>query len=445
VSARTPSLRGGLEPAAPGAAFARALARRVLRGGVAPRAALLYGSQLGSSALNAVFLAAVARSFTKEQFDVFTLCVVSLLPSLGYVFEFGLSSAGARLLAIAEDRDRERRLLGALFAAALPVGVLFATALAASAPLVDALYRTDAGDVLLAVAPFAAAAPLHQCLEAACLSTSRAGLLATYRVSLAASNVAVAAALTALGLLTPRSAAVASLAAGASAAALAAVALRPSFRGLGETARELLAAARAYGLRMYTARLVNFGCGRLDTLLVPYLAGSASIGLYYGAQKFAQPVSSFARATAAARFRAFAGESEVSARVLAWNAATVGAAAGALAIAGPLVFVLLFGEAYRGATPFLLPFALVALFGGLVQPFNIFLAAHGRGSELRNASLIAGAVNVAGLAVAVPRWGLAGAAWLACVTALVHLLAHVGYYGRARREISALSAEERSR
>jgi len=40
--------------------------------------------------------------------------------------------------------------------------------------------------------------------------------------------------------------------------------------------------------------------------------------------------------------------------------------------------------------PLLLPFAIAALFGGLLQPYNLFLAAHGAGRSLRDLSLVIG-------------------------------------------------------
>jgi O-antigen/teichoic acid export membrane protein len=426
-------------------ALPRAAVWRALGGDIGWQTAVLYGSQLGSSALNALFLAAVARSLTKEQFDVFTLCAVSLLPNLGYVFEFGVFSAGARLLAVAADRQEERRLLGALLAAGVSIGALFALAVAACAPLVDGLYRTHAQGILLAAAPLAAVVPLQQFVEVAGLSTNRIGLLSGYRVALAVSNIGVAAALMNLGVLTPKSAVAGTLAASALCVGLVAIALRPSVRGVAGGIRPLLAATREYGLRMYTARLVSFASARLDTLLVPYLVGTANIGLYSAAQKLTQPMSSLARAMAATRFKAFANGAEVSARVFAWNVAMLSGVACVMALAGPLVFLLLFGDAYRAGVPLLVPFTLVALLAGLVQPFNIFLAAHGRGRELRNISLLVGTINCLGLLIVVPVHGLLGAAWWACLSALVHLLAHLGYYRTARSDLSDRAPERSTR
>ena len=63
------------------------------------------------------------------------------------------------------------------------------------------------------------------------------------------------------------------------------------------------------------------------------------------------------------------------------------AASAALAVAGPFALRFAFPQ-YASAAPLILPFAVWGLFAGLYQPYNMFLASHGRGVEIRNIGLV---------------------------------------------------------
>jgi O-antigen/teichoic acid export membrane protein len=104
---------------------------------------ILYAAQIASSALNLAFASTLARALGREGFGVFSFCWFSIIGYVGLLFEFGVFAAGARLLAVATDREEERRLLGALVVAALAIGVLLGATIAASGPLVDRLFDTS--------------------------------------------------------------------------------------------------------------------------------------------------------------------------------------------------------------------------------------------------------------------------------------------------------------
>jgi O-antigen/teichoic acid export membrane protein len=384
------------------------------------QAAVLYGAQLGSSVVGSVFYGLLARSVSRSDFDVVALVAVFILPNLGYVADLGLFAAGARLVAVAESEREERELLGALLALALALSAAFAGAVSAAAPLAGMVYAAGVRDALLAVAPLAAAVPLGLYVEAACQATNRVGLLSAYRFGSSAASLAALGVLGALGPVTVVPALAASLGGTLAAAALACVALGPSFAGVGANARRLVTATREVGLPICAGRAVSLASARLDTVLVPWLAGVANVGLYASAQRFTQPASSFARAVATTRFRAFAAADGPSAGAVRLNAMFLAAATAGLLVAGPTVYTLLYGAEYRDAVPFLLPFTVVALFEGLLQPYNVSLASRGRGRELRRIAVAMGVANLLGLTAAVSAFGLAGAAWWAAASSALH-------------------------
>jgi len=174
---------------------------------------------------------------------------------------------------------------------------------------------------------------------------------------------------------------------------------------------------------------------RSDQLAIGYfLAGTAPLGMYAVAQKFSNPIAMVGRSLATTRFRAFARLKQVPSRITKWNAIAVVSASVGLIALGPIALRLLFPK-YSDAAPLLIPFAAMNSFVGLFQPYNVFLASHGRGAELRNIVLIVGVATIASLVVLVPRYGISGAAWTGAGAMALDYLLHLLYYRKFTRTL----------
>jgi O-antigen/teichoic acid export membrane protein len=407
---------------------------------------VLYGAQLLSMALNFVFTVVIGRAMSQEDYGVFSFCVFSVVIFLGYLFEFGIFSAGARLLAIAETRDEERRTLGALVVSALAVGLAFAAVVAAAAPLVELFLRrsgnpdASVSEPLLAAAPLALAIPLQQLAELACQGANRIGALAVLRLALPVSSISIVAALSwAFGPISPVAAVVAYLGGILVSSALVLGMLGPSFDVGRADFAKIWGAVREFGLDLYAGRVISMMSLRLDQILVPVFVSPRRWGAYKIAQQVSEPIANLARALATTRFKAFASAREVSITIVRWNIALLSAAAMALAGLGPFAFAIVFPNKFRNALDLLFPFALVAFFAGLLQPYNMFLTAHGAGRSLRNVSLAVGAANLVGLFVFTRRYGLWGAAWFAVASMAFNFALHLYYYRELLKTIEKRS------
>lgn len=404
---------------------------------------LLYGAQMASTGLNFVLVTVLAKVLGHRGYGVYALCYSSIIVLFGSLFDFGLFPSGARLLATADGRVRERRLLGALLLASLVVGTLLAVGVVLVAPLVDR-YRpgeTPVAWMLAAAAPFALAVPLLLMLEFACQGTNRIGALALLRVAQPLVGLSLVGLLFATAKLSAWTAVVASLAAGLAAAGIVTALLRPAFGGVLAEAGEIARETRAYGFQMYLGRCVGLASSRLDVLLIPFLIGDVAFGIYSVAQRVSEPVVTLARSIAMTRFKAFAGRTHVSAYIVRWNAALMAVAVAGLATVGRLAVDLILGPRWQPVKDLLLPFALAALFAGLMQPYNVFLGAHGRGRELRNISLLLGLVNIAGLFAVVRPYGLLGAATWAVAAMAFSFVLNLYYYRRVRKELENIGNE----
>jgi O-antigen/teichoic acid export membrane protein len=403
--------------------------------------AVLYGAQLLSMALNFGFVVVLGRAMG-DDYGVYSFCVFSVVVFLGFLFEFGAFSAGQRLLAVAASVEEERRVLGALSATALAIGIVFAVVVALVGPAVDALlarYHPNDAPVtglLLGAAPLAVAIPLQTLAEFACQGANRIATLAAFRLATPIVQLGIVGLTLASGApITPYPAIAAYLGGILLVSVGTLAAMRPSFDLGREDFARVAEAVRAFGLDIYAGRVVGMMSLRLDQVMIPFFVGTRRWGAYSIAQRVAEPISNLARSLATTRFKAFANASEVDVAVVRWNIVLLGAAASGLAGLGPFAFTIVFPNRFRNALPLFLPFALAAFFAGLLQPYNVFLTAHGAGRSLRNVALAVGAVNVVCVPAFTYRYGLGGAAWYAVGSMAFNFALHLYYYLKLRKTL----------
>ncbi|HLG15351.1 MAG TPA: oligosaccharide flippase family protein [Blastocatellia bacterium] len=398
---------------------------------------MLFTAHSGATAMG--FLASLVQANWMAPAEVgrFAFCLAIVMIG-GLFFEFGVFSAGARVLALSKDDQRERQVLGALVLMGLAIGGAFALFIAAAAVPIDLIFKKDVRGMLLAASGFAFFQPLQWLVEQSCQGLNRVRRLSEFHLLRSAANLATLFALAVSGRLTSTSALVAYLTGLGIAATWTLAYLRPRFSGTRQYMRLTLRDTRSYGLNTYLARITGAVSARFDNLVIGYFAEFAPLGLYSIAQRLSAPIVTISRAVAVSRYRAFSNLNRVPARITRWNAAVLLLSAAALVIGGPLVLKLAFPK-YVDAAPLLIPLAIFGLFAGLFQPYNLFLASHGRGTELRNTAGVVSVASLAGLFLLVPRYGIAGAAWSGAMAMALDYLLHLYYYRQFRRTLTSES------
>ncbi|HET8677956.1 MAG TPA: lipopolysaccharide biosynthesis protein [Blastocatellia bacterium] len=377
------------------------------------------------------------RWMEPSEFGRFAFCL-SVVTLLDLVIEFGFFPAGARVLALAKDEVAERRALGSLVLIALAVGAALALAVAALAIPIDLIFETDVRWLLVATAGFAFFRPFQTLVEQSCQGLNRIKSLSIFQLLLASSYLLMLAGLALSNRLTAGSALVANLTGIGLASVLTLARLRPRFDDLSRYIKVTLKEARGYGANVYLARLTGAVATQVDNLVVTYFAGTPMLGLYALAQKLSNPISTISRTLAITRFRAFAKLDSIPKRITRWNAVVLVVLAIGLAVLGPFALKILFPK-YVGASNLLLPFAAFGLFAGLFQPYNMFLASHGRGAEMRNIAVTVSLATLAGLLLTVPRYGVVGAAWTGAAAMALDYVLYLHYYHRFKKALSAES------
>ncbi|HNB72886.1 MAG TPA: glycosyltransferase [Acidobacteriota bacterium] len=395
---------------------------------------LLYAAQLTGTGLNFATTFLLARWMGVDNFSLFTFCSVSILTFVSLFFEFGMFSAGARLLAISKDETEENEVLGALLVLGLGLGLAMAIFIGVSAPFIDQIFRVQVRGMLWACLPLVLFIPLQFLLESACQGNNRISSLGLFRIALPGLTFLGAALVFAFFQLTPFGALLATNAGAAAACLLVIAFLRPSFHNLRSHVRAILDETRRFGIDVYLGRVTAIASQRADGLLIPYYIGYAPLGFYTIGKSIADSlIINFSRALAVTRFRSFARSHEVSNGVLVWNFLLLLVAGTALILVAPLLLGRFLPQ-YVQSADLLVPFVVGSILGGLLQPYNLFLAAHGRGGELRNISMFIGVVYLVALVLVIPWFGLLGAAWVIAAVAGLNFVLHRQHYLNLQRE-----------
>lgn len=395
---------------------------------------MLFSAHTGSMALGLVIGIIQAKWMEPKELGRFTFCLTIIVLG-GLFFEFGIFSAGSRVLALAGSRNDERRALGALVLMAAGLGSVFAIFVAAAAAPIAFFFDKDVKWLLLAAAAFAFFQPFQWLVEQSCQGLNQIRRLSVFQLITSLFYLLILLLLALAHRLTAGTALIAYLSGIGLGAVWALTGLKPTFKDVPDNVRRVLREARGYGVNVYLARITGQISSRFDNLIIAYFVSDlAPLGLYTLAQKLASPISTISRSIAITRFRAFARLDRVPKRIARWNALVLIGLSTGLVVFGPFALRLLF-PGYSEAAPLLVPFAAISLFVGLFQPYNMFLASHGRGAELRNIAVMVTVASVAGLILILPLYGVKGAAWTGAAAMALDYLLHLYYYRKLRREL----------
>src|SRR6266511_3217969 len=394
---------------------------------VTSRVIVFAGADVLTTALGGIVTLLLARSLSTTQYGSYSFAT-SALAFAAMFFEFGLFLPTARRLA--QGRGHPGEVVAAATTAYLPVGVAFAVLVFALSFGVDGWFHVDAGTALRSVAPLALVYPYD---FVALLLAQGLDRIRLYSLTRTATRAAAAAALGALLLAGHRLSVALALAVESGALLLAWTA----YRNLAPQVRGFVREARQYGFQVYLGRVLSTGTYNMDTLMVAAFTDARSVGFYALANAIAYPVALPGAGLAAALFPRMAREPRLEQSWLLGAGLLSLATAGlACALVRPFVSLVV-GSAYLPVVGLLPPLALAASVRSVTSIYNGFLAAHGRGPELRNAALALTCSNLVLNVALIPPFGAVGAAWASLVALLCNLAAHMASYRRVVRLLSS--------
>ncbi|HST22875.1 MAG TPA: oligosaccharide flippase family protein [Blastocatellia bacterium] len=405
--------------------------RPAYSGEIARQAGMLFSAQTGAKIAGLLASLIQARFMAPAEMGRFAFCLAVIMVA-GNFFDFGVFSAGARVLALEQDSENQRRSLGALVLMTTVLSLAFSIFIAIASVPIDLLFGKDVRWMLAATAVLAFFQPFQYFIELGCQGLNRIRLLSVFQLLMSGVYVLTLVLLAAAHTITAGLALGAYLMGIAIATVWTIVKLRPSFKETSPYIRRTISDVREYGLNLYFARVTGLISTRADQLVIAYfMTDTAPLGIYAIVQKFANPIMLMSRSLAVTRFRAFAMIKHIPKRIIQWNFVLLIVSSIALVSLGPLAIKMLFPN-YSAGTPLLLPLALMNVFIGLYQPYNVFLGSHGRGAEIRNIVAIVATASILGLIFAVPRFGIMGAAWTGAAVMGLDYALYLYYYRKFR-------------
>jgi O-antigen/teichoic acid export membrane protein len=410
--------------------------------GETPRqAGMLFSAHTAALGVGLVANLIQARWMEPAEMGRFAFCL-SVVMIVGLLFELGVFPAGARVLAVAEDKQAEREALGALMLLTAVIGAALSLFIALAAIPIELIFKINVRWLLVAISAFAFLQPFQMLVEQSCQGLNQIRRLSLFQLLKSGLYLVMLVGLVAVGRLNAGTALAAYLTGIGLAALWAITRLRPSFHSPSRYVKLMIEEVRRYGFNIYLSRLTGTTAARFDQIVIAYFLNAAPLGLYAIAQKVSNPILTLSRALAITRFRAFAKLTRVPARIIKWNAAALILASTALVVLGPFGLKIVLPK-YVESAPLLLPFAAFNLFAGLFQPYNMFLASHGRGAEIRNIVLVVALASLSGLILFVPRFGVAGAAWVGATAMALDYVLHLYYYRRFRQTLIEQACDDR--
>jgi O-antigen/teichoic acid export membrane protein len=144
---------------------------------------MLFSSQTAS--MFAGFFASIilGRWMEPDEMGRFAFCL-SIIVVTSLLFEFGISSAGARVLALAGNRASERQALGALVLMTVAISLFFSVFIVAAAKPIDLIFEKDVRWLFIGTAALAFFQPFQSFIEQSCQGLNQIRRLSVYQLTM---------------------------------------------------------------------------------------------------------------------------------------------------------------------------------------------------------------------------------------------------------------------
>jgi O-antigen/teichoic acid export membrane protein len=371
---------------------------------------LLYGSQLAMTGFGVLAYILMTREMTKEAFGDREVIMKLAIFASGF-FEFGILTAGARLLAIQPNKRRERELFSLMMFFSLWLLALFALFLLIASFFVDSLFQTSKpiGATLALFSLPLSFIVFKIYFQLLYQGTNEILKLSFYNAAVQVLFLALLVGVWWLGRMTTFST-IAVYSCSSCAVALFLIAKgKPSLAALSTFKDELWREIKQYGAKFYVGRTLAVLTQNLDSMLLAALFTSVNVGVYAVMVFFVSPMQMFADSYLAVRFKKLSSLEVIPTSLLKANAFVLLALSAIYLAAGQWIFEWVFPK-YSEHAALLYPLLSATLLNGLSKPYNYFFAAKGMGDVLLRVSLVFTTSNLVMNFLLIPNYAETGAA-----------------------------------
>jgi stage V sporulation protein B len=408
--------------------------RILLANKAAKQTVLLFLAQVVNVLFGIAVTSINARGLSVEEYGVFSFALVVII-FIAWFFDFGLFSAGSRLVALAKEKTEEREIVGTLLVLCLGLGIGFSIVLLVLSFFVDSIFQSNIGGLLLSLSPLVVVFPFQTLFVAVLRGGNEIGKLATYTVLPRLFYLAGLLIVVKTSALTLAVTLVLNVATLILATVIVGIVAQPIFTGWKQHVSRILVETRQYGLHIYSGTIVDNLTYGSDKILISYFIGTVAVGFYSVAQTLTMPISLMSRSLATSVFKEFTTYERIPMKLTVANFLWLAVAGVALVFLGEFLLKEIFTSKYLDALVLVPYLTIAAVLIGLNQLYHGFLMAHRRGQYVRNMSIASSSLNVIGNVVLIYRFGAIGAAVSAILTYALNYVMNLYYY---RKTISAL-------
>ena len=395
----------------------------------AKQTSMLYGSQIIVLFLG-IFTGVINTRFLGPIDYGILAFIIALIAFVSLFFEFGFFSAGARLLALANTEKEERSLIGGLLVITIAIALSFSLSIFIFSFFVDSIFKTEIGGILRIISILVSIYPFQYMLHQVCQGANKIEKMSAYNLMPTTWYLIGALIIITFFKLTVYIALLLSLSGVIFATVLIIASLKPNFYNLRGNIALIWKETREYGFHVYLGRVVDVSTYQLDKIFISYFVNTTWVGFYSLAMVLTSPMAMLSRSLSISLFKDFAQAERIPKRVIYYNFLWLLSCVIGLTLLGKYIIVFLFSDKYVSSVPLIFPLALAGFFQGMYQPYNMFVAGHGKGKWMRDVAFLMAGINITGNVVLIPLFGAMGAACASALSMGFGLLVH--YYNYLR-------------
>ena len=220
---------------------------------------------------------------------------------------------------------------------------------------------------------------------------------------------------------------------------------RPSFKGIRAPFADIRRENRAYGRQLYFSTLIVVATNNVAGITLGlFNPDNAKVGFYLLALSVTYPLSTLPAIVGTTYFKQFSKQPRIPDKVLSITyLATAATCLAFVLLIKPLV-VFLYTEEYSAVGVFAQWMSVSFCLHGLGDMFNRYLVSHGLGREVRNASILCGAIKLVGFTLFVWLWDTTGALISLTASEFVYFFVQWLYYGQFVRRGATVPVPDES-
>jgi O-antigen/teichoic acid export membrane protein len=400
---------------------------RLAKSKPAKQTSILYGSQI-IVLFFGIFIGVINTRFLGPIDYGILAFVLAILSFVSLFFEFGFFSAGARLLALANNEKEEKSIIGGLLVITIGIALSFSLFIFLLSFFVDSIFKTEIGGILRIISILVSIYPFQYMLQQVCQGANRIAKMSAYNIMPTIWYLVGALIIITFFKLTVFLSLLLTLSGVIFATVFVISSLKPNFYDLKENIALIWKETKEYGFHVYLGRVAGMATFDLDIMLIPYFVNTTSVGFYSLAMTLTTPMVLLPGSLATSLFKDFAQRDRIPKKVIYFNFLFLLSCVIALILLGDYIVTLLFSEKFLPVVPLILPLAVANLFRGMIQPYNKFLGAKGEGEALRNTAFILTGSNLVGNFTLIPFYGALGAAYASLFALFINYFGHIYYY-----------------